>query len=186
LIANLHDHRWGFPCCYWSPLLACRRHYPGRNVEVDSLVLLHRHRPSPKCRRVGSCIALFEACSAFTHVTACTLAGSPEVTLYTGGFSGFVSSPTAPIATGRSDPVPGRDFSRCDQRLSTAHDTSRATKSGHLHVLTTAFFIYLSFVIYLSRQNENVRFVQIHRCLSELLVAYTIAHDGVGQISGIT
>jgi hypothetical protein len=107
LIANPHDHRWDFPCCYWSPLLACRRHYPGRNVEVDSLVPLHRHRPSPKCRRVGSCIALFEACSAFTHVTACTLAGSPEVTLYTGGFSGFVSSPTAPIATGRSDPVPG-------------------------------------------------------------------------------
>jgi hypothetical protein len=27
--------------------------------------------------RVGSCISLFEACSAFTHVTACTLAKSP-------------------------------------------------------------------------------------------------------------
>ena len=23
-------HRWGFPCCVWSPLPACRRHYPGR------------------------------------------------------------------------------------------------------------------------------------------------------------
>src|SRR6202035_1395786 len=28
--------------------------------------------------RVGSCISLFEACSAFTHVTACTLAKSPS------------------------------------------------------------------------------------------------------------
>ena len=28
-------------------------------------------------------------------------------TLYTGGFSGFVASTAAPIATGRSDPVPG-------------------------------------------------------------------------------
>jgi hypothetical protein len=27
--------------------------------------------------RVGSCVSLFEACSAFTHVTACTLAESP-------------------------------------------------------------------------------------------------------------
>jgi hypothetical protein len=61
------DHRWGFPCCVWSPLRACRRHYPGRYSEVDSLVFLHPHRPSPKSRRVGSCIEIFEACSAFTH-----------------------------------------------------------------------------------------------------------------------
>jgi len=27
--------------------------------------------------RVGSCVNVFEACSAFTHVTACTLAKSP-------------------------------------------------------------------------------------------------------------
>jgi hypothetical protein len=31
-------------------------------------------------------------------------------TLYTGGFSGFVASTAAPIATGRSDPVPGWDL----------------------------------------------------------------------------
>ena len=31
-------------------------------------------------------------------------------TLYTGGSSSFVASATAPIATGRSDPVPGRDL----------------------------------------------------------------------------
>jgi len=24
------DHRWGFPCCVWSPVPACHRHYPGR------------------------------------------------------------------------------------------------------------------------------------------------------------
>ena len=34
------------------------------------------------------------------HVTACMLAKSPEVTLYTRGFSSFVTSTTAPIATG--------------------------------------------------------------------------------------
>jgi hypothetical protein len=42
----------------------------------------HRHRPSPNLRRVGSCVALFEACSAFTLVTACTLAKSPSDLLH--------------------------------------------------------------------------------------------------------
>jgi hypothetical protein len=41
------DHRWGFPCCVWSPMRTCHRHYPGRSDEVCSLVLLHRRRPSP-------------------------------------------------------------------------------------------------------------------------------------------
>jgi hypothetical protein len=34
-------------------------------------------------------------------------------TLYTRGFSSFVTSTTAPIATGWSEPVPGRDIPRC-------------------------------------------------------------------------
>ena len=60
----------------------------------------------------GSVPALncFEACSAFTHVTAYRLAESPTATLSIGGFSGFVTSTAAPIATGWSEPVPGRDF----------------------------------------------------------------------------
>ena len=47
-----------------------------------SLVPFHQLRPSPKPGRVGSCISLFEACSAFTHVTACTLAKSPSDSLH--------------------------------------------------------------------------------------------------------
>ena len=40
-------------------------------------------------------------------------------TLYTGGSGGFVVSTAAPIATGWSDPVPGRAFyPAVDQRLS--------------------------------------------------------------------
>jgi hypothetical protein len=47
------------------------------------------------------------------------LAESPYATLFTGNFSGFVASAAAPIATGRSDPVPGRVFPPAvDQRLS--------------------------------------------------------------------
>ena len=60
-------------------------------------------RPSLFLSQVGSRITLFEACSAFTHVTACMLAEPPIVTPFTGGFSGFIASTTAPIATGWSD-----------------------------------------------------------------------------------
>jgi len=75
---------------------------------LDQVALrLQRRRPSPKFRRVGSHITHFEACSTFTHVSACMLAKSPKATLYTRGFDGFVTSTTAPIATGWSDQLPG-------------------------------------------------------------------------------
>jgi hypothetical protein len=38
--------------------------------------LLDQRRPSPSVRQVGSRIARFEVCSAFTHVMACMLADS--------------------------------------------------------------------------------------------------------------
>ena len=65
---------------------------------------------SPSCvslprkgRRVGLHIDLFEACSAFTHVAACTLARSPIRDPLIEGFSHFVTSMTAPIASGWSE-----------------------------------------------------------------------------------
>jgi hypothetical protein len=76
------DHRWDFSCCLWSPLLACRRQYPGRSDGIYSLVRFHSLRPSHEPGRVGSCIVGFGACSAFTHVTACTLAKSPSDSLH--------------------------------------------------------------------------------------------------------
>src|SRR5437870_10600052 len=56
----------------------CRRHYPGRFNGACSLVYLHCQRPSLCNSEVGSCNCFFGACSAFTHVTACTLAESPS------------------------------------------------------------------------------------------------------------
>jgi len=50
---------------------------------------------------------LFEACSAFTQVTACLLAESPKAILSIEGSDGFVTSTAAPIATGWSDQLPG-------------------------------------------------------------------------------
>ncbi len=81
------------------------------NTPVGSLAdVAHPHqgrRPSPNCRRVGSHISGFEACSAFTHVPACMIARPPTAALYTEGFGRFVTSTTAPIATGWSDQLPG-------------------------------------------------------------------------------
>ena len=53
--------------------------------------------------RVGLHIVLFEACSAFTRVAACTLALSPNRDTLIEGFSHFVTSMTAPIASGWSE-----------------------------------------------------------------------------------
>jgi len=53
--------------------------------------------------RVGLRINRFEACSAFTHVAACTLALSPYfVTRLSEGFRHFVTSMPAPVASGWS------------------------------------------------------------------------------------
>src|ERR1700752_587158 len=53
--------------------------------------------------RVGLHTVLFEACSAFTRVAACTLALSPIRDTLIEGFSHFVTSMTAPIASGWSE-----------------------------------------------------------------------------------
>ena len=50
-------------------------------------------------------------------------------TLYTGGFSGFVTSAAAPIATGRNDSVPGRDL----HPLKNSDFSRRTRKLGELH-----------------------------------------------------
>src|SRR5262245_20638950 len=57
--------------------------------------------PRKGCR-VGLRIVLFEACSAFTRVAACTLALPPIRDTLSEGFSYFVTSIAAPVASGWS------------------------------------------------------------------------------------
>jgi hypothetical protein len=80
-----------------------------------------RQRPSPSLCWVGSHITCFEACSAFTHVTACLLAESPKRPFCTEGFSDFVTSIAAPIATGWNDSCRAGLSPAEDARLFTAH-----------------------------------------------------------------
>ena len=61
-------------------------------------------------KRVDFRITGFEACLAFTPVTACLLAASPYATLPIRGFDGFVAPSVAPIAAGWSDQLPGGSF----------------------------------------------------------------------------
>ena len=53
--------------------------------------------------QVGPHIVLFEVCTAFTRVAACTLALSPIRDTLIEGFSHFVTSMTAPVASGGSE-----------------------------------------------------------------------------------
>jgi hypothetical protein len=71
--------------------------------ESSSLISPRRISLPRKGHRVGLYIGIFEACSAFTHVAACTLALSPMRDTLIEGFSHFVSSMTAPIASGWSE-----------------------------------------------------------------------------------
>src|SRR5215469_1348266 len=74
------DHAMGFPVLRALSLCTCCRHYPGaadgrtRRSKSPTRVSLPRFHV-----RVGLHIVLFEVCSAFTRVAACTLARSPYV-----------------------------------------------------------------------------------------------------------
>src|SRR5476651_620517 len=67
------DHAMGLPVLRTLSLCTCCRHYPGaaagRTLRSASP---SRISPPRKGCRVGLRIVLFEVCSAFTHVTACT------------------------------------------------------------------------------------------------------------------
>src|SRR5271166_2165852 len=78
------------------------------STPVQRMGTVFAHAPSRislprKGHRVGLHIVFFEACPAFTHVAACTLALSPIRDTLSEGFSHFVTSMTAPVASGWSD-----------------------------------------------------------------------------------
>src|SRR4030095_10510070 len=117
---------WGFPCCVRFPCVHAVPTPPAQRLVVLFALLSPSRISLPrKGCRVGLRIVLFEDCSAFTRVTACTLALSPIRDTLIEGFSHFVASMTAPIASGWSGCRVG--FAPTGKRrLVTAH-----TRSGH-------------------------------------------------------
>src|SRR3982750_4519947 len=61
-------------------------------------------------RRVGSHVARFEACSAFTRVTACLLAGSPERPFASKASAASLPPPPLRLLPAGATRVAGRDL----------------------------------------------------------------------------
>jgi hypothetical protein len=98
---------------------------PAQRLSASSARFLSRISLPDKGDSVGPRIGIFEDCSAFIHITACTLVGSPKVIRYIEGFSHFVTSMTAPTTSGWNICRVG--FTPTGKRrLLTAH-----TRSGH-------------------------------------------------------
>src|SRR6187399_3115763 len=95
-----------------------------RSFTTYCVCLELRSLPSTGSCRVDLRIVLFEDCSAFTRVAACTLALSPIRDTLIEGFSHFVTSMTAPIASGWSGCRVGLAPTG-KRRLSTAHTPNR-------------------------------------------------------------
>jgi hypothetical protein len=85
----------------------------GADRAVPTFGLTHGHREggNPPCchislprkgHRVGLRIVLCEVCTAFTRVTACTHALSPNRDTHSEGFGQFVTSVGAPVTSGWS------------------------------------------------------------------------------------
>ena len=68
----------GSPPITQTTLWTCRAHYPGGSVQVHLSVASLTTRPSPFPGGVGIRNFTFEACSSFTHVTACPVAHQPS------------------------------------------------------------------------------------------------------------
>jgi hypothetical protein len=94
---------WGFPCCLRFPCVHAVATTPAQRLGSHFALSPSRISLPHYGYWVGPRIVLFEACSAFTRVTACTLALSPYVvTRFTRGFNDFVTSIVAPVASGWS------------------------------------------------------------------------------------
>src|SRR6202011_1601647 len=93
---------WGFPCCVRFPCVHAAATPRCSGWAYSSLISPGRISLPRKGCRVGLHIVLFEACSAFTRVAACTLARSPIRDPLPEGFRHFVASISAPVASGWS------------------------------------------------------------------------------------
>src|SRR5271165_386399 len=102
-VVRSSDTLWGFPCCVRFPCVHAAATTPAQRLGSSSAQSPSRINLPRKGYRVGLRIDIFEACSAFTHVAACTLALSPIRDTLIEGFSHFVTSMTAQIASGGSE-----------------------------------------------------------------------------------
>src|SRR5262249_57498837 len=94
----------GFPCGVRFPCVHPAATTPAQRLGVSVAQSPSRISLPRKGCRVGLRIVLFEACSAFTRVAACTLAPSPIRDTLSEGFSYFVTSIAPPVPSRFSVP----------------------------------------------------------------------------------
>ncbi len=124
-------HRWGFPCCCWSTLPACRRHYPGRSDGPPSLVLSHQRRPSRL--HGGLAPALIVSRPAQRSLTLRPTCSPSRLSdpLHRRPPTASFPPPPLRLLPGGANPVPGRDF---HPQSSSAFP--RRTRNGDLTLTT--------------------------------------------------
>ena len=151
-----HDHRWGFPCCIWSPLLACRRHYPGRSDGIHSLSTIPINVGLPQYHG-GSAPALIVSRPAQRLLSLRPARSRNRLAILSIESSdSFVASAAVSIATGWSEPVPGRELHPLKSSA-----FSRRTRYGDLasteqHTTTASAILVLRDPVYVvGRQSES-------------------------------
>ena len=123
------------PPCWVSRVITelllhpCRRYYPGGRTRCFLRSLHAPCLPSPLSNRVGVRITFFEACSAFTHITAWLLADSLNELLTSGASTAAVASDVRPNCFRRSESCRvGFSLPHGSSARSTAHWKSRLAK----------------------------------------------------------
>ena len=102
------NYRWDFPCCAWSPLRTCRRQYPGRSDGILFARTIPFASAFPETVAGRLLHQLFSGPAQRSLTLRPARSPSRLATLCTRGFSSLVASTAALIATGWSEPVPGR------------------------------------------------------------------------------
>jgi hypothetical protein len=121
-------HARGFPCCIGLPLVCMLSPLPRRNrkVRFPFTSLAVTAFPEIVAGRLPHCVfrGLLSVHSRYgLHTCQVT-----DMTLYTGGFSRFVTSTTAPIATGWNESCRAGFAPAGKPCLCTAHTTEHARK----------------------------------------------------------
>src|ERR1019366_6609045 len=117
-----YDHRWGFPCCTWSTLSACRRHYPGRPDGTDSLMTAPSSSAFPRLQlgrllhyQFRGLLSVHSRYNLQTRQVAFMRPSTPEAP------TALLPPPPLRLLPGGAIQFPGGFISRCGPVPFTAH-----------------------------------------------------------------
>jgi hypothetical protein len=174
----------GFPCCVRFPGVHAVATTPAQRLGASSARFPSRISLPGKGVPVGPRIGIFEVCSAFIHITACTLVGSPKVIRCIEGFSHFVTSMTAPTTSGWSifagwdlHPLESAAFSRRTPQHAGRHRLLRGNCTRNRANRRRHLFTLKSVIANPSSLSAFSSFVALHRVGKPYLGSYVISRS---------